>query len=64
MPAIVIVLLVAALAAGIAVGVLLAVLHYQAVQARQHADQARLAEVEELYAAWAALRARTRRPPV
>jgi len=64
MPAIFIVLLVAALAAGIAVGVLLAVIHHQAAEARQHADQAKLAEVEELYAAWAALRARTRRPPV
>jgi type II secretory pathway component PulK len=64
MHAIFIVLLLAALAVGIAVGVLLTIIHYQAVEARQHADQAKLAEVEELYAAWAALRARTRRPPV
>ena len=64
MPAIFIVLLVAALAVGIAAGVLLTIIHHQAVEDRQHADQAKLAEVEELYAAWAALKARTRRPPV
>jgi len=64
MHAIFMVLLLAALAVGIAVGVLLTIIHYQAVESRQHADQAKLAEVEELYAAWAALRASTRRPPV
>jgi hypothetical protein len=54
---IIFVMLLGALAIGIAVGVIMTIEHYRAVEARQHADEEELAEVEELYAAWAALRA-------
>ena len=57
------VLLFAALAAGIAVGVILTAGHHRAVEVRQHTEEEELAEVEELYAVWAALRAGMRRPP-
>jgi hypothetical protein len=41
------------LGAGITAGVLLTVLHREHVRAEQRAEEDRLAEREELYAAWA-----------
>lgn len=46
----------AALAAGAAAGCLMTIEHYERLAARQQADEEELAEVEELYAAWATLR--------
>lgn len=50
-------LLLGAVTMGIGIGVVLTVEHYQAMKARQHANEEELAEIEELYAAQAALRA-------
>lgn len=58
-----VVLLLGAFAIGITIGVMLTVARYQAMAARQDADEEELAEVAELFAAWAALRAGTCRPP-
>lgn len=57
------VLLLGALATGIVVGVLLTRAWYQLAEARRQADEEELAEVEALYAAWAALRAGNYWPP-
>jgi hypothetical protein len=47
-------------AAGAVAGVLLTVRHYGHIEAERQAEEDRLAEVEELYAAWAMIR---ERPP-
>jgi hypothetical protein len=47
-------------AAGAVVGVLLTVRHYGHIEAERQAEEDRLAEMEELYAAWATIR---KRPP-
>jgi hypothetical protein len=57
------VLLLGAFAMGIAVGVLLMIARCQLAEVRRQADEEELAEVEELYAAWAALRAGIPRTP-
>jgi hypothetical protein len=51
------VLLLGELAVGIAVGVLLTSAWHQLAEARRQAYEEELAEVEQFYAAWAALRA-------
>jgi hypothetical protein len=43
-------------AAGAVVGVLLTVRHYGHIEAERQAEEDRLAEMEELYAAWATIR--------
>jgi hypothetical protein len=57
------VLLLGELAVGIAVGVLLTSAWHQLAEARRQADEEELAELEQLYAAWAALRAGNHWPP-
>lgn len=49
-------------AVGILVGIRLTIERYERIRAQRQADEERLAEVEELYAAWAALRNRDRQP--
>lgn len=51
-----------AFASGIATGVTMTAAHRRAIATRQHPHVEELAEVEELFAAWAALRASTGRP--
>lgn len=58
-----VVLLLGAFAGGICAGVTLTIARYQAMAARQDAYEEELAEVTELFAAWAALRAGTPGPP-
>jgi hypothetical protein len=50
--------LLAILAAGAAAGILLTIRHYEHVRAEQQADEDELAELRELYAAWAVIRSR------
>jgi len=57
------ILLMGAFAIGVGAGVMLTIEHYEAVEARQHADEQELAEAEEQFAARAALRAGIRWPP-
>lgn len=47
-------------AAGAVAGVMLTVRHYGHIEAERQAEEDRLAEMEELYAAWAIIR---ERPP-
>jgi alkylation response protein AidB-like acyl-CoA dehydrogenase len=54
--------LLAALAAGAGMGILLTVGHYARARAQQQADEQKLAEFQELYAVWAALRNKGQRP--
>jgi alkylation response protein AidB-like acyl-CoA dehydrogenase len=54
--------LLAALAAGTGMGILLTVGHYARARAQQQADEQKLAEFQELYAVWAALRNKGQRP--
>jgi Mn2+/Fe2+ NRAMP family transporter len=56
-------LLLGMFAAGVAAGVTLTIARHQAITTRQNAYEEELAEVEELFAAWAALRAGVRIPP-
>jgi hypothetical protein len=49
--------------AGIVLGILLTIARYQTAETRRQADEEELAELEELYAAWAALRAGVHQPP-
>ena len=51
------------LAAGIASGILLVTAYYRHQNAEREADEAALAEVEEIYAAWAQLRTRRNGTP-
>lgn len=51
-------ILLTALAMGALAGILLTVLRYEHRQAERQADEDHLAEVRELYAAWAMIRAR------
>lgn len=60
---ILVVLLLGTFATGIAAGVTLTIARYQAIVTRQDAYEEEMAEVEELFAAWAALRADARRTP-
>lgn len=57
------VLLLGEIAVGLAVGVLLTNAWHQLADAKRQADEEELAEVEQLYAAWAALRAGNYWPP-
>lgn len=50
--------LVTVLAMGAVAGMLLTVRHFEHIQAERQADEDRLAEFQELYAAWAEIRAR------
>jgi hypothetical protein len=54
-------LLLGTFAAGIVAGVTLTIARYQAIATRQDAYEEEMAEAEELFAAWAALRADARR---
>jgi MFS superfamily sulfate permease-like transporter len=53
---------VATFVVGVVAGIVLTVEHYGRVRAQQQADEERLAELQELYAAWAALRRNDQRP--
>ena len=55
-------LLLGAFIVGIAAGVILARARYQLAEDRRLAEEENLAEVEELYAAWAAMRKGGRQP--
>jgi hypothetical protein len=59
---IVTVALLAVLAAGVGMGILLTVGHYARARAQQQADEKKLAEFQEMYAVWAALRNNGQRP--
>ena len=54
--------LLAAVAAGVGMGILLTVGHFARARARQQADEEKLAEFQELYAVWAGLRNKGQRP--
>jgi hypothetical protein len=51
------------LGAGLTAGILLTVAHREHVRAQQRAEEDRLAEQQELYAAWARTRAHPHRGP-
>jgi hypothetical protein len=51
------------LGVGIVLGVLMTKARYQMAEVRRQAAEEELAQVEELYAAWAALKAGVHRPP-
>jgi hypothetical protein len=55
--------LLGALVTGIGVGIASTITYYRSAQVREHAEEEALAMSEELYAAWAALRAGILRPP-
>jgi hypothetical protein len=54
--------LLAAIAAGVGMGILLTAGHDARLRAQQQADEEKLAEFQEVYAVWAALRNKGQRP--